>query len=658
MKYRPEIDGLRAIAVIPVILFHAGFSSFRGGFLGVDIFFVISGYLITSLVHADLSEGEFSLLKFYERRARRILPALFCVALACVPFAWALLLPRDLIGFSRSLVAVPPFASNILFWYESGYFDTSAELKPLLHTWSLAVEEQYYILFPLLMLSIWKFGRRWIIRILAILFVISLSLAQWWSYSYPEASFYLLPTRAWELLVGVFASFYFNTKETSKIGGSASNVLSLLGLIVIAGSVLAYTEETPHPTVYALAPTLGTLLIILFASEGTIVNLVLRNPFVAGLGLLSYSLYLWHFPVFAFFKYSSLLQPSQLEMSLLAILCVPIAYISWRFVEQPFRDRNIVSRKFLFFTSVACGLILVVTGLCFLMSDGAVRRRDAEVQRAISVQDGWRDQSSCIFKGITDPSNINRCIASFPDEKFVFLIGDSHADAISKMLRDKLSAHGIGLITWWYPACLPVRFTSRLPLANSSKKMCHQFKEQVFRFLESNTAPIVLIARWRLNIEGDRYDNGEGGIEIGRNDGLNAVSDGSSNSLTQHIEEQLKVLARRHSVAALSQIPEPGWNVPKKVVQVIDSGGDPRSVSTSYDRYQLLNKRVNSLLTQVSSFVTVIDAAELVCSRNTQRCLNVVNGIPLYRDEQHPSKIHGEILSEAIFNGFVKGALK
>ena len=183
---------------------------------------------------------------------------------------------------------------------------------------------------------------------LAILFVISLGLAQWWSYSHPEASFYFLPTRVWELVIGVFASFYFNTKETSKIGGSASNVLSLLGLIVIAGSILAYTEDTPHLTVYTRAPTLGTLLIILFASEGTVVNLVLRNTFVAGLGLLSYSLYLWHYPVFAFFKYSSLLQPSQLEMSLLAILCVPIAYLSWRFVEQPFRDKNIVSRKFLF----------------------------------------------------------------------------------------------------------------------------------------------------------------------------------------------------------------------------------------------------------------------------------------------------------------------
>jgi peptidoglycan/LPS O-acetylase OafA/YrhL len=193
MKYRSEIDGLRAIAVIPVILFHAGIEIFSGGFVGVDVFFVISGYLITAILIKDIDEGKFSLINFYERRARRILPALFCVVVCCIPFAWHLLLPGDLKDFSESLVAVATFSSNILFWYESGYFESASELKPLLHTWSLAVEEQFYILFPLLLMAVWRFGKRAIIWMLVAVFVISLAMAQWGAYNAPSATFYMLP---------------------------------------------------------------------------------------------------------------------------------------------------------------------------------------------------------------------------------------------------------------------------------------------------------------------------------------------------------------------------------------------------------------------------------------------------------------------------------
>ena len=208
MKYRAEIDGLRALAVVPVILFHAGFELFSGGFVGVDVFFVISGYLITTILIEDIENKRFSIVNFYERRARRILPALFFVMLVCIPFAWMWMLPNQMKDFSQSLVAVSLLASNILFWRESGYFDTASELKPLLHTWSLAVEEQYYILFPIFLMFTWRLGVKWILILLSIIFFISLGLAQWGSYSYAFAAFFLLPTRGWELLVGVFIAFY------------------------------------------------------------------------------------------------------------------------------------------------------------------------------------------------------------------------------------------------------------------------------------------------------------------------------------------------------------------------------------------------------------------------------------------------------------------
>jgi peptidoglycan/LPS O-acetylase OafA/YrhL len=208
MNYRAEIDGLRALAVVPVILLHAGFVLFSGGYIGVDIFFVISGYLITTIIISEMNEGRFGLARFYERRARRILPALLLVTLVCIPISFYLFLPRDITDFSQSLIAVVTFSSNILFWRESDYFGAEAEFKPLLHTWSLSVEEQYYVLFPLFLILTWRLGIKKITIILALVLKSSLGIAQWAVYRNPATAFYLLPTRGWEILVGAFAAIY------------------------------------------------------------------------------------------------------------------------------------------------------------------------------------------------------------------------------------------------------------------------------------------------------------------------------------------------------------------------------------------------------------------------------------------------------------------
>lgn len=200
MQYRREIDGLRSVAVLPVLFFHAGFSAFSGGYVGVDIFFVISGYLITSIISSEINEKRFSVIDFYERRARRLLPALFLVIATCIPFAWFWLLPGDMKDFSQSIVAVLSFASNILFWQESGYFSPDAELKPLLHTWSLAVEEQFYLLFPLFLMLTWRLGRRGVLWATAALVLVSLSLAHWGGH--PQARRRVLPAAHPRLGVG------------------------------------------------------------------------------------------------------------------------------------------------------------------------------------------------------------------------------------------------------------------------------------------------------------------------------------------------------------------------------------------------------------------------------------------------------------------------
>jgi len=228
MEYRREIDGLRAIAVLPVILYHAGFSWFSGGYVGVDVFFVISGYLITSILLKDLAQGNFSIVKFYERRARRILPALALVLLCSIPFAWLWLLPSQFQNFSRAVMATSLFASNILFWRSSDYFAPAAEETPLLHTWSLAVEEQFYIFFPIFLLLLWRFGKNITFYAVILVSFISLALSEYGWRNYPTANFYLIITRAWELGVGAICAFYLFDKTAR-----SNSFLASSGLLII-----------------------------------------------------------------------------------------------------------------------------------------------------------------------------------------------------------------------------------------------------------------------------------------------------------------------------------------------------------------------------------------------------------------------------------------
>ena len=386
MEYRREIDGLRALAVLPVVLFHAGFQVFSGGFIGVDVFFVISGYLITRILLAEQQEGKFSLLNFYERRARRILPALFFMVLVCLPAAWFWLLPSDLKDFSESVVSVFTFSSNLLFWRTSGYFDTDTEMKPLLHTWSLAVEEQYYLFFPVFIAIFWRFGRNFILALLLLVAVCSLAIAQWGSSNDPMAAFYLLPTRSWELLIGAFTAFFLLDDWSTKIGQTASNLGSGVGLILIAYAVLFYSKETPFPGVYALVPTVGAALIILFATPQTLVGGVLGSKLFVAVGLVSYSTYLWHQPLFAFARHGHPDEPGAVLMAALAAASVALGYLSWRFVERPFRSKRLMTRNAIFIFSGGLSAVFIMLGIAGTISTGFANRYAAEDRYLATLQ--------------------------------------------------------------------------------------------------------------------------------------------------------------------------------------------------------------------------------------------------------------------------------
>ncbi len=457
-SHRPEIDGLRAVAVLPVILFHAHVPGFSGGFVGVDVFFVISGFLITTIIAEALDDGRFSFLDFYARRARRILPALTVVVLATLPAAWLIMLPEAFKQFAESVAAVGGFSSNVLFWMKSGYFDTAAELKPLLHTWSLAVEEQYYVLFPAFMLALWRFGRASVVYALTSIFVISLGLSQWMAHAHPDANFYLLPSRAWELMVGSLAALWAVRKRSLGsgpedhgapglgLGATVDAGLALLGLAMILASIFIYDETTPFPSLWALVPTIGTALVLLCADASeTLAGRLLSLRGLVSIGLVSYSAYLWHQPIFALTRILAFRQPPVRIMLALSVVSLALAWASWRFIEVPFRRargrvRPVVLGAVASLALVCLGGGLVATGLqkrAFIASLSPLRRATLARIEAATKELTVIDDGACRFgvPEIPDASSNRRfdaCVAKHG--KALVVLGDSHAANLQRAL--------------------------------------------------------------------------------------------------------------------------------------------------------------------------------------------------------------------------------
>lgn len=357
MQYRREIDGLRSVAVVPVLFFHAGAEMLAGGYLGVDVFFVISGYLITGIILPDLMAKRFSILNFYERRARRILPALIVMSLACVPLAWMFMLPDPLENFGQSLIATMLSVNNVALTLTSGYWDLSSEFKPLLHTWSLGVEEQFYFIFPAFLMLVFAFFRQMALAAVLIVIFVSFLAAVLLVDRYPSSTFYLLHTRAWELGLGALGAVLEQRKKTE-----ANNPLATAGLAMIVVPMFLWDHETLHPSYTTLIPVLGTLMVLLFAKQGTLVAKLLSLRPAVGLGLISYSLYLWHQPVFAFARITSFEEPNSGKFWLLGIVTVGLAFFSWKFVEQPFRSKNTVSTRSLVWLCTSTTILLIAVG--------------------------------------------------------------------------------------------------------------------------------------------------------------------------------------------------------------------------------------------------------------------------------------------------------
>ncbi|MEI8033233.1 MAG: acyltransferase family protein [Chlorobiaceae bacterium] len=495
LKYRPDIDGLRAIAVLSVIFFHTGVPGFSGGFVGVDIFFVISGFLITSIILKDIQKKKFSIANFYERRIRRIFPALFPV----IGFSFvvgAYLFDADAFkSLGKSITATTLFSSNVLFWRESGYFAAPSLEKPLLHTWSLAVEEQFYIIFPLALVFIHRYLKSRYFTWILIAIILSLGASVYGIYHYAGATFYLVPTRAWELLIGSILAFGVLPKLSS---ASLRNVLSITGLGFIIYSVGFYTEATLFPGPNAITPVLGAWLIIYsnMGEEKAIVNKLLSVRPLVFIGLISYSLYLWHWPFVAFAKYLLFRPFNGYESAGIIFTSLAVSTLSWKYIEQPFRGKQMLlqNRKKLFALSGA----LMIVASCI----GGVSYNNGSVfwpriERKWYSPDPWNGAI---------PPKIG-CMTAKPS--FVIL-GDSHAEALAPALIEqgkKNNKSGFIITGGGTTPLLGVEKTYVTGSSSLSYINCHQFTERALDFIKvhQEITHVILISRWIQNASGHEY---------------------------------------------------------------------------------------------------------------------------------------------------------
>jgi peptidoglycan/LPS O-acetylase OafA/YrhL len=443
LLYRKEIDGLRALAVVSIILFHAGFKVFEGGYVGVDVFFVISGFLITSIIVQDLRQGTFKSSLFYERRARRLLPALFFVLLISMAFAWAWMLPGELTEFSKSLLSVLFFGSNFFFWSDSGYFATSAEFRPLLHTWSLAVEEQFYFLFPALLIISLRLGRFAIPAALVVIGVGSFAFSAWASVYKPTLAFFLLPTRVWEFIFGAFASLLVlsSVYPRLKTNRLLCEISSLLGLCLILYSVFFFKKTFFYPGYWAFIPVFGTTLLLIFSTEQTWIGKALGTKPLVIIGLVSYSAYLWHQPLFAFFRLREL-DPLSTEVAWLLIFCsFGLGYLTWRFIEPIWRMGQTSPKRFFGWFLGGCACAFMLFFLVVKYTGGYLFRLNHLPKDYF--QTSWINYKFHGLNGQQCYTDVMKpCVlASFPHQKQnLLMVGDSHAGDFGGAFTEYLNA--------------------------------------------------------------------------------------------------------------------------------------------------------------------------------------------------------------------------
>jgi peptidoglycan/LPS O-acetylase OafA/YrhL len=634
--YRSDIDGLRALAVLAVLFYHLGLTGFSGGYIGVDLFFVISGFLITRQILRETAEGAFSLLSFYERRVRRLVPALLLMLAVSLAVGAALLLPQDFTYLARNAASAGAFISNFSYWMQVDYFHGDAKTRVLLHTWSLGVEEQFYLTFPLMLLFCLKYGRSFMVRMVLALALISFFACIWVSSIDHATAFYLLPFRAWEFLIGALLAM-------GAIGSIKAQmhrqIAAMAGLLLITLSIVMFDDTTSFPAANALLPCLGTALLIHSGADTPVGRLLSTEP-MRFVGRISYSVYLWHWPLIVFANYVVIRPLTLFENLALAAVSLSLGYLSWRFVEQPFRAQVAHKSSWSVLklagmtTAVICGiasLIYVERGLPDRFQDRTVKlasytgSMNPKSDKCGDVKLQLAPQSTCT---IGDDRKTNS-----------MLWGDSHAGTLFGALQN-IGDEGQGIIYGATPQCPPLyeMGTSKECLEGNRRRL-----DYVLSHPEIDT--VIIAARWSLYLDGRLTSMGDAET----NNGVPVLMNGEevpyplfSNEARDAFRSGLgrlvkQLLAADKKVVLVYPVPETGFDIPSTLALMNNRGQDPASFTTPRAEYVDRQQHALSILDGlgIRDGLTRIYPDRIFCP--TSRCITYAKGAPLYFDSHHLS---------------------
>lgn len=653
--YRRDIDGLRAVAVMGVVLYHFGLGGLTGGFAGVDVFFVISGFLIGGIILDERDAGIFRYRTFYMRRLRRILPALVAMMLLITPIAALIMSPNELRYFGGGALSALLFLSNIWFYFRIDYFNPGAALDPLVHTWSLGVEEQFYIVVPLILMMLGAGQKRLTWIVVGLIAVASLALMSAHYQLYRSASFYMIQYRAWELAAGVLAALALRS-GVAQVSGAIASALSTLGLVMVLAAIAVMPESASWPGPWTVVPVLGTALVLLFGGRPSPATWVLSLPFMVGIGLISYSLYLWHQPLHSLtvlaLREETLALPVRLALLAAAL---GAAWVSWRFVERPYRNGALE-------TPAGRGILTAGVVLLFVfavgghITKGYPQRMPAAAQAAIQFEDSEPPTYKRCAGRRLDGDKLNPNDAcTHGDETAVPTIaiwGDSHAASLAQPLGLAIAPEGLALKEFTLGGCPPIPdVINILQMTNTTvrkSESCSDYTAAVRDFILSDPdlKTVVLFAYWNNYTERRDFDAGNGRVKT---DKLYSVPVGASPDMPEAerlaaLQERLTALvvqlrAAGKSVLVVDPMPEAPFEVPQTYAWALwkdrVTKADTSIPKAAFDDYSQAARAMLDALTQEQGLFR-LDASDRLCD-DTDCALVAPDGEVLYRDGNHLS---------------------
>lgn len=622
-NYRSEIDGLRAVAVTAVILFHAAIPGFEGGFLGVDIFFVVSGFLVGGAIVDSVKRNQLSFIDFYMRRARRIFPALSVMLLVTFGTAWFVLPPLEMKLLSEGLGTSSLFLSNFYYLSTTGYFGPDAKTNFLIHTWSLSVEEQFYTIFPVVASILFLAIRQSIDIAVICLVICSFLLAYTLSYFYPSEVFYFSPARAWQLMLGTAAA---------NIKMKPDRRWSWAGAIIIVIGFLTGQQSQGFPDTATVLVSIGTVVFLIYATNSSGIGKLLSFKLNVWIGLISYSLYLWHQPVFVYFRVGTNFADGALQTVFMLVFTVALAFLSYRLIEQPFRKSLALdwSPRSILGAYIFPLIVLFTVGLIGALSNGFPSRVSEDVLIVSSVQSERSEfRQDCNYGGgrsiPTHPINACMFAPIGASKASVMIVGDSHADALGAALIPELTTAGFSAYLATAGGCLPapgVRFN----IETTHARDCEDFMTTAYDFAASSDEQIIiLVGRWSNYLGTDRP-----------RDVANAIA------------AQISTLARIKRVVLVDPIPEMDQHIPSELISRAMRGAPLGELSIPIDAYNERNSLTLTAFDAINEKILRISPKDLFCSEQLNRCIGSDDRKIFYRDDNHLSFEGAMVLSKTI----------